>query len=304
MEQAIQFLGIGAARSGSSWLWKQLRLHDEIWMPPVKELHYFDRSLSYPSPSYLASDSAFKRLFGRESRNRQFRRRLFKELVKDVVWFRPSNLSWTCRYFLEPCSIEWYKSLFEKGGSRLKGEITPAYSILEQEDVVSIAESFPDLKVLFLIRNPIYRAWSHAKYDYTTGKISDLENVNEVKILVDKPVQELRSDYLRTYQIWAEVFGKDQVYVGFYDRIEEDPEGLLTEIGDFLGISSPESLFSPQDSQRRVNASKSTKIPKQVRLCLARKYTEDLKALQELFGSYAEEWVNEAEAVLANGSRQ
>ena len=264
----------------------------------MKELHYFDRSPSYPSPSYLAPDSAFERLFGRESRNRQFRWRLFKELVKDVVWLRPSNLSWTCRYFLEPCSIEWYKSLFERGGSRLKGEITPAYSILEQEDVVSIAESFPDLKVLFLIRSPIYRAWSHAKYDYTTGKISDLENVNEVKTLVEKPVQELRSDYLRTYQIWTDVFGEEQVYVGFYDQIREDPERLLREVGDFLDLSSPSSLFKSQDSQRRVNASKSTKIPDEVQLYLARKYAEDLKDLRELFGDYAEEWVDEAERIL------
>jgi hypothetical protein len=186
----------------------------------------------------------------------------------------------------------------------LKGEITPAYSILEHEDVVSIAKIFPDLKILFLIRNPIYRAWSHAKYDYTTGKISDLEDVEEVKFLIDKPVQELRSNYLRTYQIWTDVFGKEQVYVGFYDQIQEDPEELLTEIGDFLGLSSPESLFNPEESQRRVNASKGAKIPNQVQLYLARKYIEDLKALRELFGGYAEEWVSEAEAVLGNGPRQ
>lgn len=273
-------------------------------MPPVKELHYFDRDLSYPSPSYLSSDSIFERLIGRDRYNQRFRKRLFRELVKDVVWFRFSNLLWTRRYFLEPCSTEWYKSLFERGGSKLKGEITPAYSILDYDDVASIAEVFPDLKILFLVRNPIYRAWSHAKYDYTTGKISDLEDVREVKSLVDKPVQELRSDYLRTYQIWTDVFGEEQICVGYYDQIQEDPEGLLMEIGDFLGLSSPESLFNPQSSERRVNATKSTKIPEEARLYLARKYIEDLKGLRELFGGYAEEWVSEAEAVLSNGPGQ
>jgi hypothetical protein len=279
-------------------LWKQLSKNDEIRMPPFKELHYFDRDPSYPSPSYLSSDSILKRFFGREPHNQRFRKRLLKELVKDVVWLQPSNLSWTLRYFLKPCSIEWYKTLFEPGASKLSGEITPAYSILNHEDVVSISEIFPDLKVLFLIRNPIYRAWSHAKYDYTTGKLSDLKDVNEAKLLVDKPVQVLRSNYLRTYQVWADVFGEEQVFVGFYDQIREDPERLLTEVGDFLNLSSPSSLFKPQDSQRRVNASKSTQVPEEIQLYLARKYAQDLDGIRELFGGYAEEWVHEAERIL------
>ncbi len=63
-------------------------------------------------------------------------------------------------------------------------------------------------------------------------------------------------------------------------------------------LSSPSSLFKPEDSQRRVNASSSTKIPEEVQLYLARKYAEDLRALRELFGDYAEEWVHEAERIL------
>jgi len=294
----VDFLGIGAARAGSSWLWKQLRQHDEIWMPPVKELHYFDRHLRYPSPSYLSSDSILERLIGREDHNQRFRKKLLKELVKDVIWFRPSNLSWTFRYFMTPCSIQWYKSLFEPGKNKLRGEITPAYSILEHEDVISIANSFPDLKVLFLIRNPIYRAWSHVKYDCMKGRLSDINDVDKVKALVDKPVQELRSDYLRTYQIWTDVFGEEKVYVGFYDQIQEDPENLLTEVGEFLELSSPQSLYEPEDSQRRVNASNKTKIPSEIQLYLVRKYHQDLKDLRKLFGGYTEQWVEDAESVL------
>lgn len=30
------FLGIGAQKSGTSWLTKQLKDHPEIWIPPVK----------------------------------------------------------------------------------------------------------------------------------------------------------------------------------------------------------------------------------------------------------------------------
>lgn len=36
------FMCIGAQKSGTTWLHRQLRNHPQIWLPPVKELHYFD----------------------------------------------------------------------------------------------------------------------------------------------------------------------------------------------------------------------------------------------------------------------
>ncbi len=294
----VQFIGIGAARAGSSWLWKQLRRHEEIWMPPIKELHYFDRSPLYPSPSYLASDSISQRLFGQNPRNQEFRRRLFRELVKDVVWLRPSNLAWTRRYFLESCSDEWYKSLFEPSGSRLAGEITPAYSILTREDVSSIKQLLPGLKIIFLVRNPIERAWSHVRYDYKTGKVSDLSDMKEVKPVIDSESQELRSDYLRSYRIWTDVFGKRQVHVDFYDRIRESPQTLLTEVGEFLALSDPEGLYKERRSDRRVNASPKSDMPDEIRSYVTRKYIGDLREMADIFGGYAKKWVGEAEKAL------
>ena len=36
------FLCVGAQKAGTSWLFHQLTLHPDFWMPPVKEVHYFD----------------------------------------------------------------------------------------------------------------------------------------------------------------------------------------------------------------------------------------------------------------------
>ena len=36
------FLCIGSQKAGTSWLFEQIRQHPDIWMPPIKELHYFD----------------------------------------------------------------------------------------------------------------------------------------------------------------------------------------------------------------------------------------------------------------------
>ena len=52
------FLCIGAQKSGTSWLDANLRFHPELWLPPAKELHYFDgggttcaRKLAKESPT-------------------------------------------------------------------------------------------------------------------------------------------------------------------------------------------------------------------------------------------------------------
>src|SRR5438045_2764086 len=37
------FFCIGAQKAGTGWLYEQLRSHRDFWMPPMKELHYFDR---------------------------------------------------------------------------------------------------------------------------------------------------------------------------------------------------------------------------------------------------------------------
>lgn len=46
------FLGIGLPRSGTTWLYKNLVLHPDIYFPSHKELHYFNRHFQRPLRSY------------------------------------------------------------------------------------------------------------------------------------------------------------------------------------------------------------------------------------------------------------
>lgn len=39
----IDFIGIGAAKSGTTWLTTVLRQHPEIFLSKVKEIHYFNQ---------------------------------------------------------------------------------------------------------------------------------------------------------------------------------------------------------------------------------------------------------------------
>lgn len=48
------FLGIGAQKAGSSWLWENLRCHPDLFLPDQKELHFFDRRYHRSLRSYAA----------------------------------------------------------------------------------------------------------------------------------------------------------------------------------------------------------------------------------------------------------
>jgi hypothetical protein len=58
------FMGIGLERSGTTWLYSQLRCHPNLYLPTKKELHYFDTdmelSLRVYAESFKAGRDKFK----------------------------------------------------------------------------------------------------------------------------------------------------------------------------------------------------------------------------------------------------
>lgn len=59
-------------------------------------------------------------------------------------------------------SLRHYSDIFKRGCNRVKGEITPGYSIIPVERMRFIRTIMPDVRLIFLMRNPIDRAWSQA----------------------------------------------------------------------------------------------------------------------------------------------
>src|SRR5437667_6538744 len=142
------FLCIGAHKAGSTWLYQQLDSHPDFWMPPVKELHYFDQ-LS------RAQRSA-------PPRCKDERDRLFLERLKSLS--------------VEPSmDLENYARLFEPKGLLLSGDISPNYSTLSSKVVRRIVGYFPNLKVIFLARDPVERVCSHLSMDVRSRQIEPFD---------------------------------------------------------------------------------------------------------------------------------
>ena len=55
MKKKVDFIGIGAQKSGTTWLFNCLNQIDQFTLPPQKEFHYFSKNPKYPSSNHLSS---------------------------------------------------------------------------------------------------------------------------------------------------------------------------------------------------------------------------------------------------------
>ncbi|MDB6174838.1 MAG: Sulfotransferase family [Chthoniobacteraceae bacterium] len=287
-----QFLGIGAQKAGTTWLWAQLQRHPNVWMPPRKEVHYFDRN--FPTPNYLGEPRLLRRIFGRETHHRAWREMMQADFRQSWKAKDLKALRWYSRFYFGALDDDWYRALFPKDEHLMCGEITPAYSILAEEDVAHIARLLPELKIILLLRNPIDRAWSQIRFDWTRGARADITNLEEIKAFIDSPKQSLRSSYLRMLEIWGRHFPPERFLVGFYDDITTQPAHLLERVTQFLGLESAPA--TPQDLGRKVHASREAPMPPEIRAYLIEKYAPDLRLLEERFGAPVSEWLASAQA--------
>src|SRR5260370_24365970 len=101
-------------------------------MPPTKEVRYFDK---------LSKTKASR------ARPRDQRDGRFMESLKGL----------SARSYID---LEGCVRLFEAKGSLLSGDISPTYSTLNDEIIQRVISYLTNLKVIFLARDPVGRAWS------------------------------------------------------------------------------------------------------------------------------------------------
>ena len=146
------FIGIGATKAGSTWLHVNLEKHPRLWLPPIKELHYFNR--------ILRPGNALKtRLLGRGMQHRLWRDILRAEIKLAIRNVGIRHARWKWRFFFREMGAAWYAGLFPGGNGLVAGEISPGYADLEPEEMRHLHALLPHAKVIYLLREPLQRAW-------------------------------------------------------------------------------------------------------------------------------------------------
>jgi len=279
------FLCIGAQKAGTVWLYYNLIKHPEIWLSPLKEIHFFDYYRYHPY--------SFIRFFFHKRWRRQLSYRLRHRQFLNTVY----NAKWNLNFFFRPHTIEWYKTIFEPGEGKKTGDITPAYSILNLQEVEYVYRHLPHAKVIFIMRNPIDRAWSQVRMWIKRGFVN-IENEQQVFSKIRSRIQVSRSDYLLTLRNWETFYPKDQLFIGFFEELSECPEDFLRRLYDFLGISSaPE--FMPKTLHSKYHVGLDIPMPPKVAFFLANMYYNDIVELNKRFGGYTKNWLDTAEKFMS-----
>ena len=291
------FLGIGSSRCGTSWLYRMLSESSYFWVPPIKELHYFDRSRQYPSPSYLADASPLFRLISPARNNLHYKRYLIRSVGKFILKRDISRIQWGLMYFLGRIGDQWYRNLFpvQTGENLLRGEITPAYALLDETDINKVKKINPGMKIIFLMRNPVARAWSQAVHSGFAGK-EDIESysVQQFTQWLSKGSVKRKNEFMRTIRAWETIFSSDQMFVGFYEEISHAPETLLRNIFRFLGIFDFD--LDPGLFKLRINANPKLEMPKAFKYAANLAFEKEIHAVAKHYGGFANEWLQNLEA--------
>ena len=221
----VDFIGIGASRSGTSWLANCLRTHPEICLSEPKEVRYFNRYQFIGSKSPVTNGDK-------------------------QGWVLNGN-------YEKP--IGWYANHFRHGKpGQIKGEYSPVY-LYDEHAPARIKEWFPDAKLIVSLRNPIDRVFSHYALLKGIGMIGD--NTFEEAIQSNDTYVE-RGFYATQLNRYLKYFSRDQLLILLFDDIIRDPNETLRIMFQFLGINANFKLDLQKIDSNRSTAVKSSGIRK------------------------------------------
>ena len=276
------FVCIGAQKAGTTWLARTLQTHPDLFLTPVKEIHYFDHIRGITE--HLSNRK-------RRSRYRKYHQRLwtqwhhFGEYRGQWAWYRD--------YMRNPINDEWYASLFRhRGTKRFAGEVTPEYAILGKDGFEHLKTLAPEVRVLFIMRNPVTRAWSQALHQCRSrGLDATRLSPEAIGALLDEPQFQQLGDYIATLDTMAAVFRPDQTLELFYEDIHKDRLAALEQVCRFIGISYSARLFDK--AGRRFNQSQEAALPDAVRARLRETYKPMAQAVRQRIGRVPDSWAKE-----------
>jgi hypothetical protein len=286
------YLIIGPQRSATSWLYKNLGFHPQVWLTPLKELHYFNRDM----------------LSSKAKRKRYLKQLLYRarDNVRKIITFDNSifrDFKWDYHYFLQRRTYDWYINLFRPSPRQIAGEATPNYAVLSVEKIREIHEMNPDIKLIYLMRNPIERSWSGVTKFLAwknKKKVSEFSD-EEIYEKLNSPDARDRNNHLQSLANWESVFGADQIFIDFFESVVNEPIELLLRIHEFLGISSSEEFIST-DVQKKISSSGKYKnaIPRRFHIHLAKQQISQLRSLNQRFSGPTNQWLKRAEGILSS----
>lgn len=205
-------LGVGAQKSGTTWLHGALSGLEAVSFGVTKEYHVWDAVLSPAfKPLLLSSDVLSERLTG-----------------KGIRYLMQHEPGYYAQYF---------NGILESGVT-LTGDITPSYGTLSEPDLARMRDGLgaidARLRVVFLMRDPFERCWSAVRMHKQRKGIPDPDDA-VLRELFSTAGYVLRTRYDHSVRNLRAVFSAEELYFGLYETMHAETE--LQRLSDFLGVA-------------------------------------------------------------------
>ena len=198
------FLVVGAAKSGTSSLQKYLLTHPDVFLPEVKET-WFWHIISNPNKAIYEIHS---------------------EIVDD---------------------FSDYVKLFKNKQDKVCGEICPSYLYYHQHTIQNLKKLHPDcdnLKIVIILREPVSKVKSHFNFMRNNLGLKDDATLKEALAKEDERLAANNKLYDYFYHDSTRYYGQVKAYkdnfqhvkVLLFDDLKRDPEGVMTELCEFIQI--------------------------------------------------------------------
>ncbi len=238
------FIGVGTERAGTSWVFSMIAHHPQSWVPPLKELHFLDAI----DPNVPCHKPRYKwQLTGR------FKHKLaaFMKFPYRPEFYKNSffkYLLWDYYFFCKPVSFDWYRNLFKdtftKG--RIAGEYTPAYCNVAPVYIEKLLSLNPKMKFILILRDPVQQLRSSLIQNFVMIEGRDFQSVSEEEMMVwlSSSFAKHKSNLKDIVLKWQSHVPKDQLFLGAYEDIKNNPVTMIKNIYSFLGL---DINFQPDD---------------------------------------------------------
>lgn len=234
MAAPVLMFGVGAAKSGTSWLYDYLAGHPDCHLRSIKELHFFDTRDMGNRDWYLRdfarkADRLERRIAGGKD----------KTPTKEIVHLAELRLY---ARVLDRGDTSGYLAFLTEGRDeeRVVGDITPGYGLLSEDTLREMAALHDDVRFVYVMRDPVERLWSHvrmiagrhARGDLRTQAARILDDV----LAGDAPQIADRGDYAGTITRLMAAVAPEKRFICTSEELF-DKNGLA-RLCAFLGIEA------------------------------------------------------------------
>lgn len=275
------FLGIGAQKAGTTALTKFLASHPDVYVPAIKEMHFFD---------LFEDDKNLRKRMTDDIRRRYRRLEIaFKRgHDMDIIMAEIRSISDRFEVGHDP---ERYRAMLMQGpdGTRICGEFTPAYAVMHPAKIARIAQVLDRPRILFILRNPVDRFLSQVSHAQTHLARDQERNQNRGDNpleMLKRPGLSVRSEYDKTLKALDDVFPREDVFVGFFeDLVGVDAPAVHQRLCTFLDIDTAPAANVPAGKPVTARS-----CDPEVRAALVHRFAPAYQAVQDRMGTLPRSW--------------